>query len=643
MKMKIRLLNVFVLVASVSFAAKAQTGNVTGITINLEGTLMYYTAEKSGEHALYKAVKNAAGTWDAGISEDSFNEYIAGSVVKTPFLTCDEQTLYFSANLPGSRGFDIFYSRKNGDSWSKPVALSPVINTDKDEISPSLPAGNLTIYFARNGLENDCYNIYVSEVDVSGWSVPQMLPAPISMGCEKHAYISPTGETLLFSTDRLSDKKKKKYNIFYSTLLSKNIWSAPTPVDQTVKEYSEFTPAIDYQNSKIFVTRGRTDSSTDSIYSCDAPVYKPYTIIKGIVRDENGKPVDAGITIRNAYTNSLYGTSNSNPANGKYTVVLPNNGLYHIDYTVKNGARLFENINSADNSQGQTIVKDVTLIDKIIVNLTVQDALSDKFVDADIQAYEKTKTAKVSKVGEGKYRILIPTFENVDIELYKENYVKENILVKFGDYSVFPEMYYAVKLTPDMRSGVINVKDIASNQGVNANLNVKNLDIDDEKIHISADETGKYEFDIRKDCKYSISVTLKDYFYYYTVWNADASRIGQTLDIHLVPLTEINKIPMPNLLFPDNRSTLSSEASGELACVAKVLKNNPEYKAIISLYHTNSEKELVIAQQRARSVITFLETSRIPQARYKIELSPIDRKKIYDISFVTNTPPANKK
>jgi outer membrane protein OmpA-like peptidoglycan-associated protein len=640
--MKTRLLNVFVLVAFVSFAAKAQTGNVTGITINLEGTLMYCTVEKSGEHALYKAVKNAAGTWDAGISEDSFNEYIKGYVVKTPFLTCDEQTLYFSANLPGSRGFDIFYSRKNGDSWSKPVLLSQVINTDKDEISPSLSAGNLTIYFARNGLENDCYNIYVSEVDISGWSVPQMLQTPISTGCEKHVYISPTGETLLFSTDRLSEKKKKKYNIFYSTLISKNVWSAPTPIDKTIKEYNEFTPAIDYRNSKIFVTRGGIDSSTYSIHSYDAPVYKPYTIVKGIVKNENDTPVDAEITIKDAYTYALYGISNSNPANGKYTVVLPNNGLYNINFAVKNGARLFEVINSTDNSQGQTIVKDVTLIDKMIVNLTVQDDLSDKLIDADIQAYEKTKTTKISRLGEGKYRILTPTLENVDIEVYKENYIKENILVKFGDYAIFPEMYYTIKLKPDTRSGVINVKDIVSNQAMNANLNVKNLNIDDEKINVSTDGTGKYEFAIRKDCKYSISVTLKDYFYYYTVWKADASRIGQTLDIHLVPLTEINKIPMPNLLFPENESTLSPEASGELACVAKVLKNNPEYKAIISLYHTNSENELAIAQQRARSVITFLETSRIPQTGYKIELSPVNKAKSPDISFVTNIP-ANKK
>jgi hypothetical protein len=635
--MKIRLLNVLWFIVSVSSVSTAQTGNVTGITINMEGTAMYYTAEKSGEHALYKATKDASGKWEAGVSEDSFNEHVKGYTVKTPFLTYDGQTLYFSANLPGSRGFDIFYSKKNGDSWTKPVAMSPVINTEKDEISPSLSAGNLTIYFTRNGLDNDCYNIYTSEVDISGWSTPQILPLPVNTGCEKYAYISPAGETLLFSTDRLSEKKKKKYNVFYSALIGKNIWTAPSPIDNTVKDYNEFTPAIDYQNNRIFITKGGIDSSIHYIHSYDAPVYKPYTVIKGIVKDETGKPVNAEITIRDAYTYVFYGKSESNPATGEYAIVLSNDGLYNVVYAMRNGSRQFETVNTANNTQGQTIVKDVVLIDKMTVNVTVRDAMSDKLIDADVEAYEKTKTAKVTRISEGEYRIVTPVFGNVDIELYKENYVKENILVKFGDYVNFPETHYSVGLKPDMRSGLINVKDISSNQGINANVEVKNLDIKDDDVAISVADTGKYEFNIRKDSKYSISVTLKNHFYYYAVWKSDASRIGQTLDIRPVPLNEINKIPMPNLLFPKGESTLSPEASGELACVAQTLKNNPEYTAIISLYHPDNEKELTVAQQCARSVISFMEANRISKTGYKIEIYPVNAAKIPDISFVINT------
>jgi hypothetical protein len=634
--MKTYLLNVLVLIAFVS--AGAQTVNITGVTLNIEGTVMYYTAETSGEHALYKSVKNASGTWDLGVSEDSFNSYIKGYTVKTPFLTCDEQTLYFSADLPGARGFDIFYSRRDGDSWSNPVLLSTMINSEKDEISPSLPAGNLTIYFARNGLENDCYNIYRSDKDIIGWSVPRMLPVPVSVGCERNAYVSPTGETLLFSSDRLSERRRKKYTIFYSTLLSENIWTAPTTFDVTMsKDYNEFTPTIDYRDNKIVVTKGGIDSSACYIYSFDAPVYKPYTVLKGTVKDETGKPVAVEITVRDACTNALYGVSNNNPADGRYIVVLPNDALYNLDYAMKNGARVFEHVGTMDNMRGQTVVWDVVLVDKVTVNMTVQDALSDKFIDVDIQAYDKTQATQVSRLDEGRYHIVAPAFGDMDVELYKENYVKENMLIKFDDYAAFPEIYYMVKLKPEMRSGVIDVKNIRSNQRIEANVEVKNLNDDDEKVAVSVRETGKYEFDIRKDSKYSISVTLKDYFYYYAVWQADASRIGQTLDVSLVPLSEINKIQMTNLVFPEDESKLMPDAAGELECIITMLKNNPEYRAHILLFHKDSESDLVIAQQRALSIAIFMETHRIPQTAYKVEIALANGERIPEISFVANT------
>jgi hypothetical protein len=597
---------------------------------------MYYTAEKSGEYALYKSTGNGSGTWSLGVSENSFNEHIKGYVVKTPFLTYDEQTLYFSANLPGSRGFDIFYSQKNGNSWSKPVALSPVINTERDEISPSLSSDNLTIYFTRNGFDNDCYSIYTSEIDVSGWSVPQILPSPISAGCEKYVYISPTGETLLFSTDRLTEKKKKKYNIFHSTLISKNIWTPPSPIDNNTKEYNEFTPIIDYTNNKIFVTRGGLDSIVCSIQSYNATVSKPYTMLKGIVKDKNGKPVGAEITVKDVYISDLYGKSESNPITGEYTIVLPNNGLYDVNYAIKNGPQQFENINTINNSQGQVIRKDITLIDEVTIDITVQDAFSNQLINAEIQAYEKTKTAEVSKLDEGKYRVTTPIFESIDIELYKENYIKENIIIKFNDYMNLPAMFYSVKLKPDIRSGIINVKSISSEEGISADVMVKNLNNKNDEIHISYIDTGRYEFKIRKDSKYSISVTLKDHFYYYAVWKADASRIEQTLDVRPVPLKEVSKIPMSNLLFPDRESTLSPEAMGELDCVVNILKNNPEYMAIISLYHLNDEKELTVTQQCARSITTFMESNWIPKTGYKVEIVPADQVKIPDINFVIN-------
>lgn len=644
--MDIRRVIVFLsFILPVSHISIAQTGNITGITFNIEGNLMYYTEEKSGEYALYKAIKQENGTWSKGEPENSFNEYTKGYIVKTPFLTYDGQTLYFCANLPGTKGFDIFYCKKNGDLWSKPMNFSAVINTDLDEMSPSLPADNQTIYFTRKNPVSDCFEVYMSEADASGWSFPKMLPTPINVGCENYVHISPTGETLLFSTDRISDKKKKKYNIFYSVLINKNMWSPPFPVENIPKEYNELSPAVDYKNNKVFVAKAGIDSANYRIHSYDLPLpahSEPFTILKGIIKNGDGNPVHADILIRNSYTNDIYGKSYSNPKSGEYIIVLPNDGLYNINYSIKNSAQRFENVNTANNVRTQIIKKDITLIDKLLVNLSIQDALSNKFIDAEIQAYEKTKTAKVTKVEKGKYRIVAPVFENLDIELYKQNYIKENIVVDYSDYVEFTELNYTVKFRPELRSGEINVKDISSNTGLNANVEVRNLDIKDDKVIVSSENTGNYKFSIRKDCKYSISVTLTGYLYYYTVWKADAGRIGQILDVRPVPLKEMSKIPMQNLTFDEGSSSLPSEAAGELSCVIDVLKNNPDYTAVISLYQMNNETELVATQQRARSIITFLDANRIPKSRYKVEITVVEQIKVPDINFVSNIPTGKK-
>jgi hypothetical protein len=612
----------------------ASQENITGIAINLEGTLMYYTAEKAGVHNLYASTKTQSGTWGEGISEDSFNEYIKGYVVKTPFLSYDGQTLYFSSNLPGAKGFDIFYSKKTGDSWTKPAPV-PIINTEQDEMSPALAANNQTIYFTRYSPENSCYSIYTSKTENSGWSFPQILPAPVNAGCENHVNISPTGDVLLFSSDRLTEKKKKKYTVFYTILIGNNLWSPPTPVDEVVKEANEFSPAFDNQNDDIYLVKGGIDSLIHKIHFYNTPKQitpKSYTTLTGTVKTEEGKTMGLNITITDNYTGSVYGQSSSNPLNGEYAIVIPNDGIYTVNYAKKNGPQKFEVINTIHNYQAQIIKKDVIVVDRLALEVNVQDALSNRFIDADVQVYEKTKSAKVSKLKTGQYHITTPVFEGVEVEIYKENYVKEILNIKFDDYVEFPEMQYHVKLKPDLRSGEINVSDLSFNKGLNADVSVKNLNIKDDVVHISSPDTGKYVFGIRKDCKYSISVTLKNHLYFYAVWDVDASRISQVLNVKPVPLNEINKIPMFNLVFRKDDSRLLPEALGELDCVADIIKNHPEYKAVIFLYQLEYETELW--QQRMRSIMDFMESNRIPKTQYKLEISLVDAEKLPDISFV---------
>jgi outer membrane protein OmpA-like peptidoglycan-associated protein len=83
-------------------------------------------------------------------------------------LSDDGQTLYFVSDLPGGQGGkDIFFSKRNGDSWTEPVALGEEVNSKGDELFPYFR--NNVLYFSTNGRATDGgLDLYKSEVTFSG-------------------------------------------------------------------------------------------------------------------------------------------------------------------------------------------------------------------------------------------------------------------------------------------------------------------------------------------------------------------------------------------------------------------------------------------------------------------------------------------
>lgn len=107
-------------------------------SISFDGKEMIFVSDRAGGYGgsdLYISRKMPDGTWSAGqnlgpvINSDK-NEL-------TPFLHSDSKTLYFSSKGHSSLGgYDIFYSRQGADgAWSKPKNIGSPINTENDEIS----------------------------------------------------------------------------------------------------------------------------------------------------------------------------------------------------------------------------------------------------------------------------------------------------------------------------------------------------------------------------------------------------------------------------------------------------------------------------------------------------------------------------
>ncbi len=133
------------------------------VTISTDGNTIYFSSDsfrensfekdkvnklKLGKNNLYKATKSG-DTW-GNIKPLPFNskEYSTSN----PSLSRDGKTLYFSSDMPGSKGgVDVWKVSVNGDDFGVPENLGSKINTEGNETFPFIADDNTTLYFASSG------------------------------------------------------------------------------------------------------------------------------------------------------------------------------------------------------------------------------------------------------------------------------------------------------------------------------------------------------------------------------------------------------------------------------------------------------------------------------------------------------------
>jgi OOP family OmpA-OmpF porin len=122
-------------------------------------------------------------------------------------ISADNTVFVFSAEGYGTYGVeDIYVSVKQAGQWTEPRNLGNVINSQFQELSPSLSADNSTLYFSSNGRKGigsfDVYRAVRLDDSWTHWSQPENLgPAINTPGRDLFYRIAgPTGEALYTST-----------------------------------------------------------------------------------------------------------------------------------------------------------------------------------------------------------------------------------------------------------------------------------------------------------------------------------------------------------------------------------------------------------------------------------------------------------
>ncbi len=122
-----------------------------------------------------------------------------------PCLAPDGSYLIFASDRKGGNGgIDLYISLREGTSWSAPQNLGPNINSDDDDITPSIGRKSQLLYaskgFTKN--ENSNFELYIAERNETGmWNKSRLLPEPFNSAYDD---LSPLmwGDSLMFASKR---------------------------------------------------------------------------------------------------------------------------------------------------------------------------------------------------------------------------------------------------------------------------------------------------------------------------------------------------------------------------------------------------------------------------------------------------------
>ena len=138
------------------------------------------------ELVLYTADIGVNGNW---FNEKPFPHNDRNSKTGYPCFTPDGSAMFFASDRDGGYGgYDLYISYREGDTWSLPINLGPVVNTAGDEISPFYDGDKL--YFASDyhyGFGG--FDMFIATQRSGQWAEVNNLGAPLNSSRDDYEFI----------------------------------------------------------------------------------------------------------------------------------------------------------------------------------------------------------------------------------------------------------------------------------------------------------------------------------------------------------------------------------------------------------------------------------------------------------------------
>jgi len=232
---------------------------------------------------------------------------------------------------------DIYYSVKQGNTWSEAQKMPGFLNSESWDAQPSISSDGTELYFAssrKGGFGGQ--DIWVSKLNLEtgNWGKPINLGDSINTsGDEMSPFIHPDNQTLYFSSDFWQGMGG--LDLFLSRKNENGNWITPQNMGYPINTYRDEIGLITNSRGNLAYFSSNRMANDLDIYTFELPLTIrpiPVKYIKGIVIDaQTRKPLQAKFSFIDEKTNIQLISSYSDYSSGEFFISLPINYNYLLN------------------------------------------------------------------------------------------------------------------------------------------------------------------------------------------------------------------------------------------------------------------------------------------------------------------------
>lgn len=562
-----------------------------------------------------------------------------GWKVQHAHYSFDSLTIYFSAQEPGKSSYDLYVTHLRSGLWNAPVRLNDSINTDADELWPSVSSDERRLFFIRrtrdeklikstHGAQGVFDQLFVSDNLRGEWQ--QAEPSMVSSSHDLSPLVMPDNQTIIFARKE-AEKKRLYYALYHTRYLGYGVWTLPVRLDSTERR-SLYGPYFKQPGDTLLqVTemqeQERSKKEMDTIF-LSRQVLIPegmrssrYGVLTGVVTDEtSGRPVEATIRLYDAITANSLDEAVSDATTGRFRVALQPGHKYNIDITAPNYSHHYLTVDCRRTDSLTHRHVQVQIARNLRIRINPYDAelyTSEPPEREVIRNVSTDKTLRVRTQREQHGRVYeLPIGETYALTLYRRGYQDTTLLINTLRDVRFSSAELDVPIRPVKLPLVLQLGDMLDSAVTEGTIRLRNRK-KHEVIEMQYTPPSTTIM-LRQEDEYELVIQSPGHFFFDTIVSIPEGYDRQLCDIALKPIQKDMIVQLRNIQFEPDSYMLTHSSHAELDKVVRLMEANPELKIELSAHTDDIGTDAYndrLSSKRGEAAMEYIAAKGIDRAR----------------------------